>query len=64
MLQGMEYLHRSPLESHGRLKSSNVLVDKRWVCRVSDFGLHRLREEDGASHHKVDNEETCYWTCE
>ena len=39
IFQGMNYLHRSSLESHGRLKSSNCMVDNRWVCKVGDFGL-------------------------
>ena len=32
--KGMEYLHKSHLQSHGNLKSSNCLVDSRWTIRV------------------------------
>lgn len=35
----MEYIHRSSLGSHGRLKSTNCLVDSRWVVKVADYGL-------------------------
>ncbi|XP_077863909.1 atrial natriuretic peptide receptor 1-like [Saccoglossus kowalevskii] len=38
---GMEYLHKSQHGycSHGNLKSSNCLVDNRWVVKISDYGL-------------------------
>ncbi|KAK2141945.1 hypothetical protein LSH36_1012g00006, partial [Paralvinella palmiformis] len=45
-LEGMEYLHSSPVGSHGRLKSSNCVVDNRWVCKVTDFGLDQLRSKE------------------
>ena len=32
--KGMEYIHKSHLVSHGNLKSSNCLVDGRWMIRV------------------------------
>ena len=41
----MEYLHRSPLKSHGRLKSTNCVVDGRWVLKVTDWGLSNAREQ-------------------
>jgi len=37
LFQGLEYLHRSPLKCHGRLKSTNCLVDSRWVVKLSDW---------------------------
>ncbi|KAF7268538.1 hypothetical protein GWI33_018410 [Rhynchophorus ferrugineus] len=44
--RGMHYLHGSPIKSHGALKSSNCLVDSRFVLKISDFGLHFLRGND------------------
>ncbi|XP_078176854.1 protein kinase superfamily protein [Carex rostrata] len=42
--RGMNYLHVShPPVVHRDLKSSNLLVDKNWVVKVSDFGLSRLK---------------------
>lgn len=39
----MVYLHHSPLKSHGRLKSSNCIVDSRWLIKITDFGTNFLR---------------------
>ncbi|XP_076466014.1 atrial natriuretic peptide receptor 1-like [Babylonia areolata] len=42
LVNGMNYLHSSPIRFHGRLKSSNCLVDNRWILKVADFGLEAL----------------------
>ncbi|XP_030833903.1 LOW QUALITY PROTEIN: atrial natriuretic peptide receptor 1-like, partial [Strongylocentrotus purpuratus] len=47
VIKGVQYLHRSELSVHGRLNSSNCLVDSRFVLKLIDFGLPSLRE--GAS---------------
>jgi len=40
----MEYIHKSQLKFHGRLKSTNCLLDSRWVVKITDFGLERFRQ--------------------
>ena len=44
MLQGLAFLHDSDLKYHGRLKSSNVVIDGRWACKLTDYGLHDFCE--------------------
>lgn len=39
----MVYLHSSAMVSHGKLRSSNCLVDTRWVVKLGDFGLHLFK---------------------
>ena len=39
----MVYLHDSDIVYHGNLKSSNCLVDTRWVLQLSDFGLRHFK---------------------
>jgi hypothetical protein len=45
----MTYLHDSPVRVHGNLKTSNCLVDSRWVVKLADFGLHQFKREDYSS---------------
>lgn len=57
IIRGMLYLHSSDIKSHGSLKSSNCVVDSRFVLKIADFGLHFLR-----SHEDFHNEgDHSYW---
>lgn len=40
----MEELHKTSIGYHGNLKSTNVLVDSYWICKVADYGLQSFRE--------------------
>ena len=40
----MAYLHGTDLRSHGNLKSTNCVVDSRFVVKITDFGLHYFRQ--------------------
>lgn len=42
----MAYLCASDIRSHGALKSTNCVVDSRFVLKIADFGLHDLRGQD------------------
>ncbi|XP_033760364.1 LOW QUALITY PROTEIN: atrial natriuretic peptide receptor 1-like [Pecten maximus] len=44
LVQGMTYLHASPIEVHGNLNSSNCVIDGRFVLKITDFGLTRIRQ--------------------
>ncbi|XP_062252054.1 atrial natriuretic peptide receptor 2-like [Platichthys flesus] len=43
--RGMSYLHQHKV-FHGRLHSRNCIIDDRWVCKISDYGLTAYRKED------------------
>lgn len=54
----MAYIHSSEIRSHGNLKSSNCVVDSRFVLKVTDFGLHSLR----SGFEDTDDEDSyIYW---
>ncbi|XP_043530104.1 atrial natriuretic peptide receptor 1-like [Chiloscyllium plagiosum] len=45
--RGMAYLHQRKIY-HSRLKSTNAVIDDRWVCKLTDFCLAIYRKEDVA----------------
>jgi Protein tyrosine and serine/threonine kinase len=49
-LQGMTYLHDSPLKCHGNLCTANCLIDSRWVVKLSDFGLYAFKKGENSSN--------------
>lgn len=48
IIQGMKYLHLRGL-SHGRLKSTNCLVDGRFVLKITDYGLPMILHSQNLS---------------
>ncbi|XP_031438473.2 guanylate cyclase 2G [Clupea harengus] len=64
IVNGMEYLHKSSLKSHGNLKLSTCLVDSRLQVKLSGFGLWELKH--GCKHRLVPVDNPCfedlYWT--
>ncbi|XP_058475260.1 atrial natriuretic peptide receptor 1 [Solea solea] len=43
IVKGMAFIHNSVIISHGNLKSSNCVVDSRFVLKITDYGLKSLR---------------------
>uniref|UniRef100_A0AAR2JJ30 Guanylate cyclase n=1 Tax=Pygocentrus nattereri TaxID=42514 RepID=A0AAR2JJ30_PYGNA len=51
---GMNYLHTSYIGSHGNLKSSNCVVDSRFVLKITDYGLASFRSSyDNEDSHEL-----------
>lgn len=42
IVEGMYFLHTTPIEYHGHLKSSNLLVDGRFTVKIGDYGLRTV----------------------
>jgi hypothetical protein len=60
IVEGMIFVHNSALDFHGRLKSTNLLIDGRFMVKIGDYGLTSL-------HKQIDREETSnprdlFWT--
>ncbi|KAG7200780.1 hypothetical protein KM043_003157 [Ampulex compressa] len=60
IVRGMAYLHASEVKSHGNLKSSNCVVDSRFVLKIADFGLHELRKPSPLDP-DIDENSYAYW---
>ncbi|XP_065362565.1 atrial natriuretic peptide receptor 1 isoform X2 [Calliphora vicina] len=55
IVRGMHFLHTSDIKSHGNLKSSNCVVDSRFVLKICDFGLHTLRKTNDDKGSDIEN---------
>lgn len=51
--QGMLFLHNGAICSHGNLKSSNCVVDGRFVLKITDYGLESFRDLDPEQGHTL-----------
>ena len=64
--QGMAYIHSTEIRSHGNLKSTNCVVDSRFVVKIADFGLHYFREkeeeiqDDSFAHYRSEQPTLCF----
>ncbi|KAJ7335098.1 hypothetical protein JRQ81_013039 [Phrynocephalus forsythii] len=46
LVKGMAFLHNSIIGYHGSLKSSNCVVDSRFVLKITDYGLASFRHSN------------------
>ncbi|XP_022807751.1 atrial natriuretic peptide receptor 2-like [Stylophora pistillata] len=60
--RGMEELHKTSIGCHSNLKSTNVLVDSYWICKVADYGLQTFRENRLHSEETLLTQTALFWT--
>lgn len=56
----MIFLHSSVIEYHGRLKSTNCVVDGRFMVKICDYGTRTLHKQ--VSREKEINPRAFFWT--
>lgn len=49
----MLFLHNGAICSHGNLKSSNCVVDGRFVLKITDYGLESFRDPEPEQGHTL-----------
>uniref|UniRef100_A0A3Q2XT06 Guanylate cyclase n=1 Tax=Hippocampus comes TaxID=109280 RepID=A0A3Q2XT06_HIPCM len=57
--KGMSYLHASAIQVHGRLKSTNCVVDNRMVVKITDFGCNSFLNPGRGKKKAPPKKETC-----
>ncbi|KAF7654849.1 hypothetical protein LDENG_00064170, partial [Lucifuga dentata] len=64
IVNGMHFIHKSGLKSHGNLKPSTCLVDSRFQIKLSGFGLWEFKYGTKNKLIPLDNPnyEEMYWT--
>src|SRR2546428_1578193 len=60
IVEGMLFLHSSLLDYHGRLKSTNCVIDGRFMVKITDYGMRALHKQI----HREDtiNPRSLFWT--
>lgn len=54
LVKGMTHLHyKTNLACHGNLKSSNCVITSRWVLKITDYGLHELRNSRNSEQDSI-----------
>lgn len=63
VVEGLAHLHSSPVQYHGRLKSSNCVIDNRFVVKLTDFGLPTLVQAQESESATEENQEKIAENC-
>lgn len=61
IIEGMIYLHNSPIEFHGHLKSTNLVVDSRFNVAICDYGLRSVYSQVKTNEDDF-NPRCLFWT--
>ena len=55
LFQGMHYLHTNQNCAHGRLTSTNCVIDSRFCLKLTDYGLATIFTKDRQLERKKSN---------
>jgi serine/threonine protein kinase len=44
LLEGVRFIHRSKIDTHGLLTSATCLISGRWELKICDYGAHFMRQ--------------------
>ncbi|XP_075921620.1 guanylate cyclase 2G-like [Petromyzon marinus] len=62
IVNGMIFLHKSPIKSHGNLKPSTCLLDSRLQIKLTGFGIWEFRYGKKGKTLDINKQEELYWT--
>lgn len=64
IVEGMTYLHSTPHQFHGKLKSTNCVVDSRFTVKIINFGMKKLEHQLNRSTMNDENfnPRSLFWT--
>uniref|UniRef100_A0AAF5D3C2 Guanylate cyclase n=1 Tax=Strongyloides stercoralis TaxID=6248 RepID=A0AAF5D3C2_STRER len=49
LINGLSYIHNSPIEFHGSLTSKNCIISEHWQLKLSNFDFKELRRKDNVT---------------
>lgn len=56
IVNGLSFIHTTSLNYHGRLKSTNLVLDSRFTVKITDFGLQNLYSQLEIIDHQEEDE--------
>lgn len=56
IVNGLNFIHTTLLDYHGRLKSTNIVLDSRFTVKITDFGLQSMYSQLEPTAHQAEDE--------
>jgi len=60
ILEGLSFLHNSEIGYHGRLSSSNCIINERFTVKLAGYGIREFYKQ--VNQNKVFNSRKLFWT--
>lgn len=64
IVEGMAYLHSTPHQFHGKLRSTNLVIDSRFTVKLINYGMKKLEHQLNRSTMTEENfnPRSLFWT--